>query len=198
MRQSSPPNESPYLRLQNHSFVAGRAKPRAEKFTATAPPSELSPQTRKTPAKQGFPHKNKGAPGGIRTPNLLIRSQMLYPLSYGRISCVCRNAARGGARAAATNKNITPAPHEATNCLVTGRKSRGKRTSPRAPFSRAPFAVPSSGARLPGVACARRRCGGGLSRERRCLAEPASMLDDGRRSFRPRVHAAAPADTAPS
>ena len=24
------------------------------------------------------------APGGIRTPNLLIRSQMLYPLSYGR------------------------------------------------------------------------------------------------------------------
>ncbi len=28
------------------------------------------------------------APGGIRTPNLLIRSQMLYPLSYGRLfSC---------------------------------------------------------------------------------------------------------------
>ena len=26
-----------------------------------------------------------GAPGGIRTPNLLIRSQMLYPLSYGRL-----------------------------------------------------------------------------------------------------------------
>ena len=25
------------------------------------------------------------APGGIRTPNLLIRSQMLYPLSYGRL-----------------------------------------------------------------------------------------------------------------
>jgi hypothetical protein len=25
-----------------------------------------------------------GAPGGTRTPNLLIRSQMLYPLSYGR------------------------------------------------------------------------------------------------------------------
>ena len=24
-------------------------------------------------------------PGGIRTPNLLIRSQMLYPLSYGRM-----------------------------------------------------------------------------------------------------------------
>jgi hypothetical protein len=27
---------------------------------------------------------NQSAPGGIRTPNLLIRSQMLYPLSYGR------------------------------------------------------------------------------------------------------------------
>jgi hypothetical protein len=26
---------------------------------------------------------NTGAPGGIRTPNLLIRSQMLYPLSHG-------------------------------------------------------------------------------------------------------------------
>jgi hypothetical protein len=25
------------------------------------------------------------APGGTRTPNLLIRSQMLYPLSYGRV-----------------------------------------------------------------------------------------------------------------
>lgn len=27
---------------------------------------------------------DKGAPGGIRTPGPLIRSQMLYPLSYGR------------------------------------------------------------------------------------------------------------------
>lgn len=26
------------------------------------------------------------APEGIRTPNLLIRSQVLYPLSYGRMS----------------------------------------------------------------------------------------------------------------
>ena len=26
------------------------------------------------------------APEGIRTPNLLIRSQMLYPLSYGRVA----------------------------------------------------------------------------------------------------------------
>jgi hypothetical protein len=32
-----------------------------------------------------------GAPGETRTPNLLIRSQMLYPLSYGRLFC-CRPA----------------------------------------------------------------------------------------------------------
>ena len=30
------------------------------------------------------PSPRKSAPEGIRTPNLLIRSQMLYPLSYGR------------------------------------------------------------------------------------------------------------------
>ena len=29
-----------------------------------------------------------GAPEGIRTPNLLIRSQMLYPLSYGLLFSV--------------------------------------------------------------------------------------------------------------
>ena len=28
--------------------------------------------------------RESGAPGGIRTPDPLIRSQMLYPLSYGR------------------------------------------------------------------------------------------------------------------
>ena len=31
------------------------------------------------------PRDHSGTPGGIRTPNLLIRSQMLYPLSYGRL-----------------------------------------------------------------------------------------------------------------
>jgi hypothetical protein len=37
------------------------------------------------------------APEGIRTPNLLIRSQMLYPLSYGRMSLVVgRRVSRGG------------------------------------------------------------------------------------------------------
>ena len=36
-------------------------------------------------ASGGTKHK-RGAPGEIRTPNLLIRSQMLYPLSYGRMA----------------------------------------------------------------------------------------------------------------
>src|ERR671913_171249 len=35
-----------------------------------------------TPAN-GVSRHHTGAPGGIRTPNLLIRSQMLYPLSHG-------------------------------------------------------------------------------------------------------------------
>ena len=35
-------------------------------------------------AIKGLTCASRGAPEGIRTPNLLIRSQMLYPLSYGR------------------------------------------------------------------------------------------------------------------
>ena len=38
------------------------------------------------------------APEEIRTPNLLIRSQMLYPLSYGRLSSVMFSQLRGGER----------------------------------------------------------------------------------------------------
>ena len=42
--------------------------------------NDLAPTIR---AGQGW--RVAGAPEGIRTPNLLIRSQMLYPLSYGRV-----------------------------------------------------------------------------------------------------------------
>src|SRR5690606_23980221 len=55
---------------------------------ATERPTEES--MRKTrpelPSDRVFYCLNQCAPGGIRTPNLLIRSQMLYPLSYGRAS----------------------------------------------------------------------------------------------------------------
>lgn len=51
-------------------------KPRAQ---------SAEPKTRKATRRR----LKCGAPGGIRTPNLLIRSQMLYPLSYGRSPLVC-------------------------------------------------------------------------------------------------------------
>jgi hypothetical protein len=39
---------------------------------------------------------NSGALGGTRTPNLLIRSQMLYPLSYERSHCSILHSRRSG------------------------------------------------------------------------------------------------------
>ena len=48
------------------------------------------------------------APVGIRTPNLLIRSQMLYPLSYGRSFLRRRNPAML-AEVAPRQKSTTPA-----------------------------------------------------------------------------------------
>src|SRR5450759_1450803 len=36
------------------------------------------------PTPGAFSRGKSGAPGGIRTPDHLIRSQVLYPLSYGR------------------------------------------------------------------------------------------------------------------
>ena len=46
----------------------------------------------------GITPGQRGAPEGIRTPNLLIRSQMLYPLSYGRVFG-CADAGTGRAEA---------------------------------------------------------------------------------------------------
>ena len=40
--------------------------------------------SRGTPLEPRNLNRLAGALGGIRTPNLLIRSQMLYPLSYER------------------------------------------------------------------------------------------------------------------
>ena len=41
-------------------------------------------------------HDLASALGGIRTPNLLIRSQMLYPLSYERRVCASQSRRRPG------------------------------------------------------------------------------------------------------
>ncbi len=48
--------------------------------------------------EEANPLVDDGAPVGIRTPNLLIRSQMLYPLSYGRIVFSFTRPGRAGAR----------------------------------------------------------------------------------------------------
>jgi hypothetical protein len=58
--------------------------PRDQSVTSSAPETEEAhpDQDRKGP----LTCEKGGAPVGIRTPNLLIRSQMLYPLSYGRLS----------------------------------------------------------------------------------------------------------------
>src|SRR6478735_8992829 len=51
----------------------------------------------------------QSAPEGIRTPNLLIRSQMLYPLSYG---CRCLSPFRAG-------REVTLAPRVANHEIGT-------------------------------------------------------------------------------
>ena len=55
---------------------------------ALVPGREASKSLTKSPAKRSTATANRRAPEGTRTPNLLIRSQMLYPLSYGRM-CTC-------------------------------------------------------------------------------------------------------------
>jgi hypothetical protein len=47
--------------------------------------AKLMPADRTAPPVRHHRFK-RGALGGTRTPNLLIRSQMLYPLSYERLS----------------------------------------------------------------------------------------------------------------
>ena len=47
----------------------------------------VAPRATKSPLPGGQRACELGALGGTRTPNLLIRSQMLYPLSYERSHC---------------------------------------------------------------------------------------------------------------
>jgi hypothetical protein len=55
--------------------------------TVVRGPAAPPPQCRKGPLTWGAPEE-------IRTPNLLIRSQMLYPLSYGRLSSIVSGGER--------------------------------------------------------------------------------------------------------
>jgi hypothetical protein len=60
------------------------------------------------------------APEGIRTPNLLIRSQMLYPLSYGRryFSCVPDGTLCPRKDSAEARGFEPPVPFEGDNSLA--------------------------------------------------------------------------------
>ena len=64
------------------SFSAPAAAGKWAAAAMPAPGQQKTPPDRALPGQAGF---FSGAREGIRTPNLLIRSQMLYPLSYARI-----------------------------------------------------------------------------------------------------------------
>ena len=71
----------------------------------------------------------QSAPEGIRTPNLLIRSQMLYPLSYGRPSR--SRATREQTTGAPAPREIAPRAHLDPTADQTPRHPHGIRTAPR-------------------------------------------------------------------
>jgi hypothetical protein len=76
--------------------VALVAVSKASNFVKEAPTERVQARAGVLPAETRKPQRirqglvtrvsvsTRSAPGGIRTPNLLIRNQMLYPLSYGR------------------------------------------------------------------------------------------------------------------
>jgi hypothetical protein len=62
-----------------------------------------------------------GALGGTRTPNLLIRSQMLYPLSYERTTL---QYTADGTVTKGRSGYVRAEPYQATFALATMRRSR--------------------------------------------------------------------------
>ena len=73
-----------------------------------------------------------GAPGGIRTPDHLIRSQVLYPLSYGRSREMVPRQPRGAVRGRNDDPSIT----------VAGIRPGTRRARPSAPAIRAEKRTP--------------------------------------------------------
>ncbi len=64
----------------------------------------------KRSAERAFDLHRSSALGGIRTPNLLIRSQMLYPLSYqrrGNEQCTGRRSTAGEAASLAARQGAS-------------------------------------------------------------------------------------------
>ena len=118
-----------------------------------------------------------GAPEGIRTPNLLIRSQMLYPLSYWRMSFSTIRRLLGTqvpdksqTREPAHTRRRTAGPSGGP--AVTGvdvaepagpgagsgtRRSRSPPGRPSIARARAPEALADGGSRVRGSPCGRQR-----------------------------------------
>ena len=65
--------------------AAPRRSPRATSDMKKAPPQECLFKNAEPPPVDRT-EGGRCAPGGTRTPNLLNRNQMLYPLSYGRFA----------------------------------------------------------------------------------------------------------------
>lgn len=87
------PRRAPEVPLRRRGPVAGSGRGCPAPRVAGSPGASSGPPGRRRgrgrnekrpPANRG-PLVVRCAPEGIRTPNLLIRSQMLYPLSYGRV-----------------------------------------------------------------------------------------------------------------
>jgi hypothetical protein len=81
------------LRVYAH-VIRGQVAEAADVFARSIPAGDqagVSKSVSKKAMPSGRGSVDLGALGGTRTPNLLIRSQMLYPLSYERL---CRNSLR--------------------------------------------------------------------------------------------------------
>ncbi len=83
-RQDRPPAPTSFSSRPLHSLRGRHLENRRTKRICRAAPVGAARQ---------IGVSTRRAPEGIRTPNLLIRSQMLYPLSYG---CLCSVVVRGG------------------------------------------------------------------------------------------------------
>ena len=77
-----------------------------------------APERQNRRSARWLPAVSVCAPVGIRTPNLLIRSQMLYPLSYRRPPCTRGNPAQDWSRIADRFGH-----HEITAATLAGRRS---------------------------------------------------------------------------
>src|SRR5450759_2095656 len=89
--------------------------------------------------------RDLGAPGGIRTPDRLIRSQMLYPLSYGRAE---EQRSADGCRSPRQPPHLSGAalaPRSVPAAATPGVRSARDELRDRAPV-RPPSAIPVLGA----------------------------------------------------